>query len=159
MAGGNFKSTGSGMVDFDFVTDRIATGAALSSPADVDQLIAAGINVVVDARAEFDDGPLFAGKNIAYLWNPTEDDGVWKPPAYWQKTLEFVMPLLAQPRQKVYLHCQAGRNRGPSNAFCVMVAQGIPADTAAQMIVTARPVATLAYKADALAACQLLGYV
>ena len=66
---------------------------------------------MVDARIEFDDGPLFAGQpNVAYLWNPIEDDGLPKPVDYWQRTLSFVLPLLAQPKRKIYLHCAAGVN-------------------------------------------------
>lgn len=147
------------MADFDFVTDRVATGAALNGPDDVGAITAAGINVVVDARAEYDDGQLFAANPaVAYLWNPTQDDGQPKPAAYWQKTLEFVLPLLAQPHRKAYLHCAAGVNRGPSNAYCVLVAQGLPPDEAERLIRSARPIVGLAYKADALAACQALGY-
>jgi len=148
------------MADFDMITDRVATGAALDNAADVQQILAAGLNVVVDARIEFDDGPLFAGQpNVAYLWNPIEDDGLPKPVDYWQRTLSFVLPLLAQPKRKVYLHCAEGVNRGPSNAFCVLVAQGLAPAVAEGLIRAARPQVGLAYKNDALAACKLLGYV
>jgi dual specificity phosphatase 3 len=148
------------MADFNFVTDRIATGAALSSAADVEVLIAAGINTVVDCRDDFDDGPLFAGNPaINYLWNPTPDDGILKPPGYWLRSLMFVLPLLALPGSKVLCHCAAGINRGPSTAYCVMVALSFDPWTAESLIRTARPIVGLRYAADALAACRALGYV
>lgn len=148
------------MADFNFVTNRIATGAALTNADDVEQIYAAGINVVVDARAEFDDGPLFAGKpGIHYFWNPTKDDGTHKPTAYWQHTLGFVMPLLSSPHFKVLLHCSQGINRGPSNALCVMVAQGLDPVVAEMLIRRARPQVGLAYKENAIRACQWLGYM
>ncbi len=148
------------MTDFDFVTNRIATGAALSVPMDADQIVAAGLNVVVDARDDFNDGPLFASRpGVHYLWNPTADDGLLKPVEYWQRTLNFVMPLLAQPGFKAYLHCMKGINRGPSNAFCVLVAQGLDPVLADTLIRQARPQVGLRYESDALAACTTLGYV
>lgn len=147
------------MADFNMVTNRVATGAAMNGPTDVSQILAAGLNVVVDARTEFDDGPLFASTlGIHYLWNPTDDDGIFKPVEYWARTLSFVLPLLALPHNKAYLHCAAGVNRGPSNALCVLVAQGLSPVVARQMIVAARPQAQIRYEADAVAACAALGF-
>jgi hypothetical protein len=152
--------TGGHLVDFNFVTSRIATGARLNSAADVDALVAAGINVVIDCRDDFDDGPLFASNpGIVYKWNPTRDDGLPKSAEYWRISLEFVLPLLAQPRTKVYAHCSAGVNRGPSTAYCIMVALSFPPGEAEDLIRRARPMVGLAYRDDALAACKALGYV
>jgi protein-tyrosine phosphatase len=147
------------MADYNFVTTRLATGAALSSDADVQQLVAAGINAVLDARAEFDDAPLFtADPSILYCWNPTQDDGQHKPATYWDKTLAFSLPLLAKPNTKLLFHCAAGVNRGPSNLACVLMALGLSSDAAAQMIKAARPIAQIGYLADAAAAVTSLGY-
>ncbi len=147
------------MADFDMITNRVATGAALNGPADVAAILAAGLNVVVDARIEFNDGPLFAGTpGIRYLWNPTADDGQPKPVEYWQRTLSFALPWLVGPHNKVYLHCAAGINRGPSNALCLLVAQGLSPTLAHNLIVTARPQAQIRYESDAVAACKALGY-
>jgi hypothetical protein len=146
--------------DFNFITDRVATGGALAGPADVDEILAAGLNVVVDARDDFNDGPLFANTpGVAYLWNGTPDDGKRKPIAYWKQTLTFVLPLLAQPHTKAYLHCFSGINRGPSNALAVLVAQGLTPDMAHDMIIAARPQARIRYQSNAVAACVALGYV
>jgi protein-tyrosine phosphatase len=147
-------------VDFDFVTGRIATGSGLNSADDVNMLVSSGINVVIDCRNDFDDGPLFAGNpNINYLWNPTADDGTTKPPEYWQRSLEFALPLLAKPHTKVYAHCAAGINRGPSTAYCLMVALGFDPDLAEKLIRDARPVVRLAYMNDAVTGCRSLGYI
>ncbi len=147
------------MADFDWVTNRVATGAALADHTNVDQIVAAGINVVVDARDDFNDGALLAGAaGIHYLWNPTPDDGLPKPVPYWQRTLSFVLPLLAQPGFKVLLHCRCGINRGPSNALAVLVAQGLHRDYAINLIIAARPQARINYAGDAVVACDELGY-
>ena len=146
------------MTDFAFVTARLATGAAISSAADAQQLITAGVTGIIDCRAEQDDTPFLAGLGAAYLWNPTADDGITKPPSWFQASLMFALPLLAQPRQKVYAHCAAGVNRGPSTAMCIMMALGWTAGAAEAQIRAARPQVGLAYKADAIAAITALGY-
>jgi protein-tyrosine phosphatase len=146
-------------VDFDLITTRVATGAALSSEADVQALVDAGITHVVDARAEFHDAHLFVShQSISYLWNPTEDDGQHKPPEYFAKTLSFALPALALPHTKVYCHCAAGVNRGPSNALAVMVAQGWTLGGAMALLRAARPQAQASYANDAAAAVRELGY-
>jgi hypothetical protein len=145
------------MADFSFVTVRLATGAAISTPDDVSALAAAGVTAVIDCRAEFDDGPLLAGQ-FAYLWNGTEDDGTTKDPSWFARSLAFGLPLLAQPHQRVYCHCAAGRNRGPSTAYAVMRALGWGSADAEATIRAARPQVELAYKDDADAAIAVLGY-
>jgi hypothetical protein len=148
------------MGDFNEITTRIFTGAAVSTLDDVNQLVAAGVTVVLDARAEFDDGTLFAGHPaISYKWNPTQDDGQTKTPGYFATTLNFVLPMLAQPHNKAYLHCAAGVNRGPSNALCVMLALGWDFDTAVALMHAKRPIVNIAYAKDAQAAVNALGYV
>jgi dual specificity phosphatase 3 len=143
--------------DFSEITPRIFTGAAITSAADVDALVSAGVTHVVDARSELDDAPLL-GTRTAYLWNPTNDDGQHKPVDYWAKTLTFALPMFSQPRTKIYLHCAAGVNRGPSNALCVMLAVGWDFDAAVALMHAKRPVVNIAYRDDALAAVKALGY-
>lgn len=148
------------MADFSFITGRLATGAAISSTDDLAQLQAAGINGVIDCRAEFDDGPLFAGwPGTAYLWAPTADDGQHPKPVPWfQAGISFALPLLAQPGRKVYAHCAAGVNRGPSMASAILMALGFTESQARAMITAARPQVGLAYIDDAAAAVAALGY-
>ena len=47
-----------GKMDYDFVTERIAVGAMISSKDDLAALAAAGVTHVIDMRAEFDDDAL-----------------------------------------------------------------------------------------------------
>lgn len=141
------------------MTARVATGAAIGDATDVQALVSAGISHVVDARGEMDDAPFFvAFPQISYLWNPTQDDGQTKPPSYFLRTLGFSLAALAQPGHRVYLHCAAGINRGPSNAYCLLRAVGFAAGLAEQVIRAARPQVGLAYKNDADAAISILGY-
>lgn len=147
------------MPDFDWVTARVATGAAITSAADVDALVTAGVTHVLDARAEMDDAPLLSTHPaLLYCWNPTDDDGKSKPADYWAKTLLFALPALAAPHNRVYFHCAAGINRGPSNAYAALRAQGLSPITAMGLIKTARPQAQARYSGDVDIAIPILGY-
>lgn len=147
------------MSDFAFVTARLATGAKVNSDADVQALVDAGITAVIDCRIEFDDTPLLATHpQLLYLWNGTADDGEPKPPQWFEKSLTFALPLLARPQHKVYAHCSAGVNRGPSTAYAILRAFGLSSPIAFNLVKTARPQARIAYSGDADAAIASLDY-
>lgn len=94
------------MADFNFVTNRVATGAAITDENDVNQLVAAGINYVIDCRAEFDDGALLASHpGIHYLNLGVQDDGQPKPTSWFQQGIEFALDALSKPHNSVYSHC------------------------------------------------------
>jgi len=150
------------MADFDFVTPRLATGAAITNAADVDALMAAGVTHVIDCREEFDDAPLLtANPTILYLWNGVPDDGnpATHGVAWFGKSLQFALPTIAHPGSKVYCHCAQGVNRGPSTAFAIMLACGFTSINAVAIIKAARPVAGIAYQNEAIDSVKQLGYV
>lgn len=140
-----------------FVTARLATGGALTGPNDVAALTAAGITHVIDCRDDFNDGPLLA-QNFQYLFDPTADDGQLKPPEWFQSGIAFALQALSQPDNRVYAHCKAGVNRGPSMCYAILRAFGWSAADAMTTIKTARPVAQVAYSANADSAVQSLKY-
>ena len=147
------------MVDYNFVTARLATGGGLNGLPGVQQLRNAGITHVVDTMAEFNDAQ-WLGPSFHYLWNPTKDDGQHpKPPEWFAKTIEFTLAALTYQRTKVYCHCSMGQNRGPSALYSVLLALGVAPDAAETMVRDARPSVTLAYKDDAVAAVNELGYL
>jgi hypothetical protein len=137
---------------FSFVTPRLVTGGLLTS-ADAAGLVAGGVTHVLNL-AETEDMPW----GVAYLHNPTADDGTHKPPSWFEASLNFALPALAEPRHKVYCHCQAGYNRGPSTAYCILRALGLDAQLTEALIRSHRPVVGLRYKADADLAVVALGY-
>jgi len=147
------------MSDFSFVTERLAVGAALQSQSDVEAIVAAGITHVIDCRKDFNDtASLACHRAVTVLWDGTADDGQPKPPAWFRKGIEFALYALAQPHHKIYVHCAAGVNRGPSMAYAILRAQGLQSTTAERLIRTARPIVGLRYKADADRAVSKLGY-
>lgn len=147
------------MADFVMVTHRVGVGAAITSVEDVQALLKAGINAVVDARQEFDDSGLLSNHpEILYLWNPAADDGFSKPTEWFQKAIDFSMGILSKPQGRLILHCAAGIQRGPSLGYAVLRAQGLDPNTAETLIRNARPQVGLAYKGDANRAIFELGW-
>jgi hypothetical protein len=147
--------------DFDFVTSRLATGGAVRTEDMARLLLAAGITHVINAADDVDDDILVNfGPNLKGLYNPTEDRFPRKPkPVEWfEKSLSFALPVLAQPRTKLYVHCADGINRGPSTAYAILRALGLSSGVSESMIRTARPCVALHYMYDADAAVAALGY-
>ena len=146
------------MADYSMVTWRLYTGAAISGPADVDELVSDGITDVIDCRAELDDAPLLVGRGLGYLWCPTADDGVSKGVDWFGPGIEFALAVLSRPRRRLYTHCAAGVNRGPSMCAAVLMAFGLGRGEAEEMIRDARPQVGLRYLLDAETAVRQLGY-
>jgi hypothetical protein len=110
-------------VSFNFVTERIAVGGEILSKADVDQIVGAGITHVIDMRAEFDDDTLNDNR-ITILWLPQVDDGTMRPPGQYRKGIQFAFPALSLANTRVFLHCSAGLNRGPTMCYALLRAFG-----------------------------------
>lgn len=148
-------------MNYSFITPRLVTGGEIDTPADVNLLVAAGITHIIDCREKFDDGVLLAGQpTLAYLWNPTADDGQSKSYTWFQRSLDFALPALARPHTKVYAHCKAGINRGPSTAYAILRALGWSGLEAKTLIRLKRPItlAGIRYAGDADQAVFALGY-
>jgi dual specificity phosphatase 3 len=143
--------------DFDFATDRVATGADL--PFDdrdaCDRLagwVAAGITHVIDNRIEANDEDFVAAHapGLAYLHNPADDAGQRMPDAWFDRGVDFALDGLAQPGTKVLSHCHMGINRGPSLAYAILLATGSDPVEALDALRQARPIANAWYAEDAL---------
>lgn len=149
------------MADFTQITDRVFTGAALGSMDDVEALSQAGITHVIDCRDDFDDSALIAqwmqtnNHKMNLLWNGTPDDGVRKPPTWFDKSLYFALHALSSKKRKVYAHCAAGVNRGPSTAYAILrVATGLHGDDVFKLLQEKRPQVQVIYRNDADYALQ-----
>ncbi|MBI2820534.1 MAG: hypothetical protein HYX73_11190, partial [Acidobacteria bacterium] len=67
------------MVDYQFVTERLAIGGSIGTGENMRELARAGITHVVNMQKEFDDSLLTDGSGIEILWNGCEDDFLPKP--------------------------------------------------------------------------------
>ncbi len=114
-------------------------GCNISSKTDADQIVSAGITHVIDMRAEFDDDMLNDNR-ITILWLPQPvDDGTLRPPGQYRKGIQFAFPALSLANTKVFLHCSAGLNRGPTMCYALLRAFGFSQVEAISRIRAVRP--------------------
>ena len=155
------SATGVVMIDFDFITPRLAVGGAPMDYQDADQLGLAGITHDIDTTwKETDQSILASFPGISVLWNPTEDDGQEKPPWWFRDSIEFAFQALSTPHAKLYVHCDSGLNRSPSTVLAIMMALGWEYDAAMDLIHDKRPATKgwVRYATDAANAVNDLGY-
>src|SRR5438552_5347605 len=106
-------------MDYTFITARLATGGGIATATDVEALAEAGVTAIIDVTDAEDDTSALAGHpDILYCYNPTADDGSSKDSSWFAKSLTFGLPIFAIPHARIYAHCSAGVNRGPSTAYC-----------------------------------------
>jgi hypothetical protein len=129
---------------FDFFHSQIAT-----------------VKGVVSGRRDFEDSLLLEGQEnlgIRVLSLPVPDNGVNKPTSWFKAAIDFCLPIL-RSGGKVYIHCHAGMNRGPSLAYAVHRAYtGASHQESFDLIKRCRDVALIGYAADADKALVELGY-
>ena len=127
------------MVDYQFVTDRLALGGSIGTAENMRNLARAGITHVVNMQKECDDSQLVDGSGILVLWNGCEDDFLPKPADLFWKGVRFTLQALADPDAKVLFHCAAGVHRSPIMLLAVLRVLGFERRQAIDMISDARP--------------------
>lgn len=130
------------MVDYQFVTDRLALGGFIGTAENMRAIAAAGITHVVNMQWEFDDGPITDGAGVQVLWNGCEDDFLPKPAKLFRRGVEFTLEALKNPDAKVLFHCAAGVHRSPLMLLAVLRVLGHERRQAVDLIVNARPLAS-----------------
>jgi len=147
------------MANISRVTDRIWTGGDLpyqrgpaAMLADLADLEAAGIGVIIDNRLECSDEDFVQrhAPGIAYVWNGQDDGGQAMPDGWFDNGVGAALSALAEPAGGVLAHCHMGVNRGPSMAFAILLASGWSPVEALDAIRAARPIAAIAYAGDAV---------
>ena len=141
-----------------FVTNRLAVGGRISDQLAVQTLLGFGITHIVNCQKEHCDLPLLHGTTIEYVHCPTHDDMEPKEADWFEPGLVFALKALALPKTKVYVHCMAGINRGPSMAYAILRAQGLEGRLARALIKEARPEVLIHYRHDADRVIKSLGY-
>lgn len=135
--------------DYQWVTERIALGSAVTGPLQVRVMIGDGITHVLDCRVEASSERLYAGTGIKYLQNGIADDGKPKPDEWFFRGIDFATGALRHSWSKVFVHCRFGMSRSPTMVYAIMRAQGVPADEAKRLISAGRLVARVTYPDDA----------
>lgn len=127
------------MVDYQFVTEKLAIGGFIRTVENMRELADAGFTHVINMMHEFDDRTISDGTGVEVLHNPTEDDFLPKHTSLFWKGVEFTMQALADPQAKVYVHCAAGVHRSPLMALAILRAMGYERKQAIRMITDVRP--------------------
>jgi protein-tyrosine phosphatase len=127
------------MLDYHFVTERLAVGGAIRTPENMRELVTAGFTHVVNVQKEFDDSAIQDGSGMQVLWNGCEDDFLPKPSAWFWTGVRFALEALAEPDTKVLFHCAAGIHRSPLMLLAVLRVLGYERRQAMDMISDARP--------------------
>lgn len=143
--------------NLNWLNSSLATGGDLSpinsqamqQAADVKEQ---GFTLVIDLRKEWEDSAIWNLYGIPYLHLPTDDAYGWHIPAELFDTLVERAVAEIKNGGKVLVHCHMGINRGPSGAFAVLLALGMTATEAFDLIRKERPIAYIDYAEDALLA-------
>jgi protein-tyrosine phosphatase len=131
-------------MDMTWVTDRIAVGGGIWTDDKMIEVVRAGITHIIDMQLEFDDTRLAEPYGVNVLWNPTDDDFRSKPPALFQRGVDFALAALDDPDSKVFIHCAAGVHRAPMMALAVLRALSFGLQEAMDVIQARRPVVDFA---------------
>ncbi|WP_071289572.1 dual specificity protein phosphatase family protein [Mycolicibacterium llatzerense] len=144
-------------VDISQVMPGLWVGAAIdafheeTALGQIDVILARGIDVVVDCRADADDAALWQTKGLAaYHSHGIEDSGAPVPDSWFADGVELIYEHWQLRHRGVLVHCEVGANRSPSLVFAVLLIAGLDPTDAAAIITAARPAAGLRYAADAL---------
>jgi dual specificity phosphatase 3 len=160
-----------------FITDNLATSGQINEASDVRELLAAGVDHVLDLQETTSDARWLAGlieeanwhrrstggPQIHYLHNGTPDDGAAKPTSWFKASMDFALPVLAPAFKnggKVLAHCHAGYNRGPSTCYFLLRCLGWTPWQAWLRVKLKRPITFgggMRYWRDAEAALKELG--
>lgn len=137
--------------------ERVAVGG-LPTPAAMRQLRQEGVTHVVNccarvqtwlARDILTERHVFGRSRVVRA--PMWDFGQSQPPRLWSPAVRFAIRALDdEPTARVLIHCRAGRRRSVLVAYAVLRVRGYPADEAAALILSHRPIAQIvpAYRAS-----------
>ncbi len=132
-------------MDMTWITDRIAVGGGIWTDDKMAEVSRRGITHIIDMQVEFDDTAIARPYGIAVLWNPTDDDFQLKPPAVFQRGVDFALEALDGGNgNRVYVHCAAGVHRAPMMTLAILCVLGYSLDDAIELIETRRPVVDFA---------------
>jgi len=143
--------------DITWLTDDLATGGdfdynAVVANAQLRDLLAQDVGVIIDTRIEDDDSAIWARHPVKYYHIPEDDyQGNHIDPADFDKAVLIARDAAAAGK-KLFVHCHMGINRGPSTAYAILLDRGWDPAKAFDLIRGKRPIAAVYYAEDALRA-------
>lgn len=128
-------------LDYQFVTERIAVGAEIRSPSNMQKMADAGFTHIISMQEDVNDPELAAPHGIEVHWERILDDYEPKAPEHFDRVVKFAEVALQDPDNKLYIHCYAGVHRGPLMTLAVLRSLGHTTGEAMFLIKSARRVA------------------
>ena len=127
-------------MNYSKITDTLYIGTTPGAK-DYDLLRTLDITLVINTRFGFPPKRDPHSPPVRSLWLPAIDSPIFPIP------LRFLLIGVKEALKeieaggKVYAHCSRGRHRGPAMGTCILIAQGMDASQAMQLIQHQRPVA------------------
>jgi protein-tyrosine phosphatase len=127
-------------MDFSPITDDLFIGTTPSSE-DYNILRNLGVKLVINMRVEYRPRKDVHEPPLELLWLPTFDSPLIPISIkYLQRGAKAALEMI-QNGGKVYAHCAGGRHRGVAMGAAILIAQGLGAGSAMQLIKDQRSVA------------------
>ena len=137
------------MVDFTFITERLAVGGGIWTRENFEELQRHGFTHIINTQIEFDDralrlsgdpsAPLGMNHEPVVLDLGMDDDYHPKPAELFFRGVRFALAALEQPQTKLLVHCASGIHRGPMVALAILRALGTPRLEALWLLRARRP--------------------
>jgi len=125
-------------MNFSGITDDLFIGTTPSTE-DYNQLRHLGVKLVINMRFEYRPRKDEHDFPLQLLWLPTFDSPLIPISIrYLQRGAEAALEII-QNSGKVYAHCAGGVHRGVAMGACILIAQGLEAESAMQLIKEKRP--------------------
>jgi protein tyrosine phosphatase (PTP) superfamily phosphohydrolase (DUF442 family) len=129
-------------MNFSKITDKLYIGTTPKAK-DYDLLRDLGVKLVINTRFGFPPRRDLHSPPMTSLWLPAIDSPIFPIPVrFLQIGVQEALKVI-ESGGVVYAHCSRGRHRGTAMGACILIAQGMPAEEAMQLIEQQRPVADL----------------
>jgi protein tyrosine phosphatase (PTP) superfamily phosphohydrolase (DUF442 family) len=126
-------------MNYSKITDDLYIGTTPKAK-DYDQLHELEVKLVINMRIGFPPSRDPNVPPIRSLWLPAIDSPLIPIPIrFLQKGVREALKVI-ESGGAVYTHCSKGRHRGAAMGACILIAQGMSADQAMQLIKAQRPI-------------------
>jgi protein tyrosine phosphatase (PTP) superfamily phosphohydrolase (DUF442 family) len=126
-------------MNYSRITDSLYIGTTPKAK-DYDLLHELGVCLVINMRIGFPPKRDPRTPPMRSLWLPMIDSPIFPIPIrFLQMGVREALKVI-EAGGVVYTHCSKGRHRGPAMGACILIAQGMPAEQAIQLIKQQRPI-------------------
>ncbi len=127
-------------MEFSQITEDLFVGTT-PRPRDYDELRSLGVTLVINMRLERWPRRDTHPSPLAFKWYPTLDNPLFPIPIFMLHRGARAALEAIEAGGKVYVHCQAGRHRSVAMAASILIAQGMDASSAMELIKSCREIA------------------